>query len=89
MTAVEQQLRSNRITEEERVRTDMQAFDRLPVPYRDLVRYSPIEIPAMAARAYLSAFGQRLGLRLLKWAVDSRLRKSRRSAAERSDAGNG
>jgi hypothetical protein len=53
----------------------MQAFDRLPESYRDLVRYAQIEIPATVARAYLAAFGRHLGLLFLKWAVNARSRK--------------
>ena len=56
-------------------RIDMQAFDHLPESYRDLIRYAQIEIPATVARAYLSAFGQRLGLWLLKWMIGARSRQ--------------
>ena len=66
---------SREMTDAEALHIDMQAFDRLPEPYRDLIRYAQIEIPATVARAYLSAFGQRLGLLLLKWAVALRSRK--------------
>lgn len=78
MTTIERRFCSSGITEEEASRVEMQAFDRLPASYRDLIRDAPIEIPAIVARAYLSAFGQRFGLRLLKWAVNARLRKNRR-----------
>jgi hypothetical protein len=80
MTTSEQRLRSREITTEEALRIDMEAFDRLPAPYRDLIRGSPVEIPATVARAYLAAFGQRLGLQFLKWVVNARLRKNRRNA---------
>jgi hypothetical protein len=76
MTMREQRLRSNEITDAEASRIDMQAFDRLPESYRDLIRNAQIEIPATVARAYLSAFGQQLGLLFLKWAVNVRSRKS-------------
>lgn len=82
MTTSEQRLRSHEITAEEALRIDMEAFDHLPASYRDLIRTSPIEIPATVARAYLSAFGQRLGLQFLKWVVNARLRKNRRNAGE-------
>jgi hypothetical protein len=85
MTTLEPRPRPDEITEEEASRIDMQAFDRLPASYRDLIRYSPIEIPATVARAYLSAFGHRLGLLFLKWAVSSRIRKNRRSGGEGRD----
>ncbi len=82
MTTPEQRLRSHEITAEEALRIDMEAFDRLPASFRDLIRTSPIEIPATVARAYLSAFGQCLGLQFLKWVVNARLRKNRRNAGE-------
>ena len=82
MSKSEQELRSHGIAAEEALRIDMQAFDRLPASYRDLIRTSPIEIPATVACAYLSAFGQRLGLQILKWAVNARLLKNRRNAGE-------
>jgi hypothetical protein len=85
MTTLEPRPRPEQIAEEEALRIDMQAFDRLPASYRDLIRYSPIEIPATVARAYLAAFGQRLGLLFLKWAVNSRIRKNRRSVGEGPD----
>jgi hypothetical protein len=75
MTTIDQQAGSREITAAEASRIDMQAFDRLPESYRDLIRYAQIEIPATVARAYLSAFGQRLGLLLLKWVVAARSRK--------------
>ncbi|HKW52193.1 MAG TPA: hypothetical protein VJO12_00760 [Stellaceae bacterium] len=78
MTASDQLRPLGDVTDEEASRIDMHAFDRLPAPYRDLIRDAPIEIPATAARAYLAAFGEHLGLRFLKWAVTSRLRKNHR-----------
>ena len=75
MTPLEQPARSGEITAAEASRIDMQAFDGLPDSYRDLIRYAQIEIPASVAGAYLAAFGQRLGLLFLKWAVDVRCRK--------------
>jgi hypothetical protein len=82
MTTSGQRLRPRDLTEEEASRIDMEAFDRLPAAYRDLIRDAPVEIPATVARAYLAAFGQRLGLQFLKWAVKSRLRQNRRSAGD-------
>ena len=82
MTTSGQRLRARDLTEEEASRIDMEAFDRLPAAYRDLIRDAPVEIPATVARAYLSAFGQRLGLQFLKWAVKSRLRQNRRSVGD-------
>jgi hypothetical protein len=78
----------DRTTEEDGTRIDMQAFDSLPASYRDLVRRSPIEIPATVARAYLSAFGHRLGLRFLEWVVNARIRRHRRGAGEGPGARN-
>ncbi|HWG79074.1 MAG TPA: hypothetical protein VN681_04820 [Stellaceae bacterium] len=75
MTPFEPRARSGEITVAEASRIDMQAFDRLPESYRDLIRYAQIEIPATVAWAYLAAFGQRLGLLFLRWAVDVRCRK--------------
>jgi hypothetical protein len=82
MTTLEQRLHSNEITDAEASRIDMQAFDRLPESYRDLIRYAQIEIPATVARAYLAAFGRHLGLLLLRWAVNSRSRKIGRTLAQ-------
>jgi hypothetical protein len=75
MTRFEQRGGSHEIAEAEAARIDMQAFDCLPDSYRNLIRYAQIDIPATVARAYLSAFGQRQGLLLLKWAVALRSRK--------------
>lgn len=75
MTMADRRAGAREIAEAEASRIDMQVFDRLPESYRDLIRYAEIEIPATVARAYLSAFGQRLGLLLLKWALDARSRK--------------
>jgi hypothetical protein len=61
----------------------MQAFDQLPQSYRDLIRYAQIEIPATVARAYLSAFGHRLGLLFLKLALSSRSGKIDRMLAQK------
>ena len=82
MTACEGRARSRALSEAEASRLDMQAFDGLPEPYRDLIRYAQFEIPATVARAYLAAFGQRLGLLLLKWAVNWRSRKIGRTPAQ-------
>ena len=75
MMPLEPRVGSREMTQAEAARIDMQAFDRLPESYRDLIRYAQIEIPATVARAYLSAFGQRLGLLFLKWAVAARMRQ--------------
>jgi len=80
MTRGEQGTRGCEVAEAEASRIDMQAFDRLPPSYRDVIRNAQIEIPATVARAYLSAFGQRLGLLLLRWAVHWRSRKVVRDA---------
>lgn len=82
MTRFEQRGGSREIAEAEAARIDMQAFDCLPDSYRNLIRYAQIDIPASVARAYLSAFGQRLGLLLLKWAVNWRSRKIGRTLAQ-------
>ena len=75
MTGREHRARSAEVSAAEASRIDMQAFDCLPAAYRDLIRYAQIKIPATVARAYLAAFGQHLGLLLLKRAVAAHRRK--------------
>jgi len=86
MTMADRRAGSREIAEAEASRIDMQVFDRLPESYRDLIRYAQIEVPATVARAYLAAFGQRLGLLLLRWALAACSRKidERQGSARRA-----
>lgn len=81
--SLEQRLRAGEITEEEAARIDMEAFDRLPPAFRDLIRHGAVEIPATVAQEYITVYGP-LALGALKQAVNTAIKENAAALAKGS-----